>query len=150
LENKVIFLGRHPEVPQLLNALDAYVLPSIREGISNSLLEAMAAGLAVVATATGGNPEVAVHGESGLLFPVRDFHGLADSLVELQRQREYRERLGRQARQRVQEHFSLDGMIGRYEDLYQRLVDNGAAAPPADERSYAGSPSAALAEKQQG
>jgi sugar transferase (PEP-CTERM/EpsH1 system associated) len=149
LENRVVFLGRHPEVRGLLNALDVYVLPSIREGISNSLLEAMATGLAAVATDTGGNPEVAVHGESGVLFPVGDSQSLVQSLIQLQSQTEYRERLGVQARQRVEKHFSLDGMISQYEDLYLSLSDQGAARP-ADERNYAGSRGPALAEKQQG
>jgi glycosyltransferase involved in cell wall biosynthesis len=105
-----------------LNAIDVYVLPSIREGISNSLLEAMAAGLPVVATDTGGNPEPVVKGESGLLFPVGDFERLAELLLLLYREPEMRDRLGKQALERVTREFSLDSMISKYGRMYQELT----------------------------
>src|SRR5262249_14228373 len=83
-KDRVNFLGTSHRVPELLNAMDVYVLPSVAEGISNSLLEAMASGVPVIATATGGNPEVVVDGESGLLFPVGDAHRLANHLLLLE------------------------------------------------------------------
>ena len=69
LLERTSFLGSSGQVPELLQAMDVYVLSSVAEGISNSLLEAMATGLPVIATAVGGNPEVVVDGDSGLLFP---------------------------------------------------------------------------------
>ena len=72
---------RASAVPNLLRALDVFVLPSVAEGICNSLLEAMASGLAVIATAVGGNPEVVVDGESGLLFQSRDVSALTEQLI---------------------------------------------------------------------
>src|ERR1039458_3183888 len=65
---QVLFLGSTSHVPELLRAMDVFVLPSVAEGISNALLEAMASGLPVIATSVGGNPEVVVDRESGLLF----------------------------------------------------------------------------------
>lgn len=118
LQGRVRFLGNSDRVQEFLSAIDAYVLPSFREGISNSLLEAMAASLPAVATNTGGNPEVAIDGESGLLFPVGDFGRLSELLLRLYRDRELRVRLGRQAQQRARQEFSLDSMIRRYEQMY--------------------------------
>src|SRR6185503_14688697 len=83
-KRRVSFLGLSHRVPEMMNALDVYVLPSVAEGISNSLLEAMATGLPVIATATGGNPEVVIDGESGLLFPVGDADALTDHLLLLE------------------------------------------------------------------
>ena len=77
--------GSSHRVPELLRAMDVFVLPSVAEGICNSLLEAMASGLPVVATAVGGNPEVVVDGESGLLFPVGDARALANHLALIAR-----------------------------------------------------------------
>ena len=102
--------------------MDAYVLPSLFEGISNSLLEAMAVGLPVIASDTGGNPEVVVDGQSGLLFPVGDFARLADLLLRLHGQSDLRDGLGQAALERVTEEFALDAMIARYERMYQDLA----------------------------
>jgi sugar transferase (PEP-CTERM/EpsH1 system associated) len=122
LRERVRFLGDSDRVAGFLNAIDVYVLPSIREGISNSLLEAMATGLPVVATDTGGNPEPIVNGESGLLFPVGDFERLAELLGQLSREPETRDRLGKQSLQRVTREFSLDSMISKYAQMYQGLI----------------------------
>ena len=94
LKHRVRFLGSSNRVPELLSAMDIYVLPSLYEGIANSLLEAMATGLPVVATAAGGNPEVVVDGESGLLFPVRDELKLASLLGLLAARTDLRQPLG--------------------------------------------------------
>lgn len=119
---RVIFLGSSNRVPDLLNAMDVYVLPSIAEGISNSLLEAMATGLPVVVTITGGNPEVVVDGESGLLFPVGSGEQLAGHLLRLEGRRELRLQLGQRAVQRIHERFSIDSMAQKYEQLYESLA----------------------------
>lgn len=118
---RVQFLGTSHRVPELLQALDVYVLPSIAEGISNSLLEAMASGIPVVATATGGNPEVAVNGESGLLFPVGDAGRLADHLRRLIAEPKLRAELAENGLRRVREHFSLESMVGNYARMYESL-----------------------------
>jgi sugar transferase (PEP-CTERM/EpsH1 system associated) len=121
-KERVTFLGLSHRVPELLAAMDVYVLSSVIEGISNSLLEAMASGLPAVATSVGGNPEVVVHGESGLLFPAGDFNRMAGHLLSLRQQPELRARLSQQARRRVREEFSIDSMVRSYQEVYEGLT----------------------------
>jgi sugar transferase (PEP-CTERM/EpsH1 system associated) len=121
IRGRVHFLGTTDRIPEFLSAIDAYVLPSLWEGISNSLLEAMAAGLPVIATDTGGNPEVVVDGESGLLFPVGDVSRLADRLLLLLHQPALCKQIGEAALERIRRHFSLDAMVQSYEKLYSAL-----------------------------
>jgi sugar transferase (PEP-CTERM/EpsH1 system associated) len=128
--DRVLFLGRSNSVPELLNAMDAYVLPSLTEGISNSLLEAMATGLPVVATDTGGNPEVVIGGDSGLLFPVGDYARLQEHLLALETRGEWRRQLGQRALCRVRDEFSIDSMVRKYEEVYESLKST--AAIPVD------------------
>ena len=120
-KHRVSFMGSSNRVPELLQAMDVFVLPSMAEGICNALLEAMASGLPVVATAVGGNPEVVVHGESGLLFAVGDSRALASHLSEIRRQGELRLQLGQRAVQRVRERFSVDSMVQKYAELYRSV-----------------------------
>jgi len=133
--DRVLFLGRSSHIPELLNAMDVYVLPSLTEGISNSLLEAMATGLPVVVSATGGNPEVVLEGESGLFFPVGDVPHLTECLLKLDANRDLCVRLGEQALRRVREEFSIDSMVRKYEDVYESLGSAGAAPVQAAARA---------------
>ena len=118
LRGRVLFLGDWQRVPELLSGVDAYVLSSTFEGLSNSLLEAMASGAAVLATRAGGNPELVVDEESGLLFPAGDAAALADGLTRLCFREEERRRLAAAAVSRVAREFSLDAMVDQYEALY--------------------------------
>ena len=122
LRGRVTFTGPTDEVPQLLNAFDAYVLPSLGEGLSNTLLEAMASGLPVSVTRVGGNPEVAEDERSGLFFAPRDAVGLAAHLDRLIQDGELRGRLGRAARERVVTRFSLRAMMENYSNLYLEVA----------------------------
>ena len=121
LRGRVTFLGSTNRVAALLNAFDAFVLPSLSEGICNSLLEAMATGLSVVATDVGGNPEIVVQEESGLLFPVRDIEALTRGLQRLAADPTLRRTLGDGALRRVRDEFSMEAMIASYEALYSGL-----------------------------
>jgi sugar transferase (PEP-CTERM/EpsH1 system associated) len=121
LRGRVTFLGSTNRVAALLKAFDAFVLPSLSEGICNSLLEAMATGLSVIATDVGGTPEIVIHEESGLLFPVRDVGALAASLRRLAADAALRRTLGDSARRRVRDEFSMESMIQSYEALYSGL-----------------------------
>jgi sugar transferase (PEP-CTERM/EpsH1 system associated) len=117
----VRFLGHREDIAELLGAMDAFVLPSLSEGMSNTLLEAMASGVAVVASDVGGNPEIVSDGIDGLLFRSRDEAGLREKLQELLANPALRMRLGRAGRERVLRDFSIEAMISRYETLYQTV-----------------------------
>jgi sugar transferase (PEP-CTERM/EpsH1 system associated) len=122
LSTRVQFLGLSDRVRDTLNAFDVYVLSSITEGISNSLLEAMATGLPVVATTTGGNPEVVIDGSSGLLFPVGEWKTLAEVLLTLLHNPEQRQQLSQRALRRIHECFALQRMVNNYQNLYENLA----------------------------
>jgi len=115
---RVHLLGERSDVPALLRAFDIFCLPSRAEGISNTLLEAMATGLPVVATAVGGNPELVVEGKTGLLVPAADVAGLATALDRLASDAATRARLGVAARRRAAAEFSVEQMAIRYDTCY--------------------------------
>lgn len=119
LTHAVRFLGEVNDVPALLARARLFVLPSRTEGISLTILEAMARGLPVVATRVGGNPEVVVEGETGLLVPPRDPQALAGALARLWSNLETVHAFGAAGRRRVELHFSVRRMIDRYERLYE-------------------------------
>jgi sugar transferase (PEP-CTERM/EpsH1 system associated) len=121
IHKQVRLLGARAEIPDLLNALDIFVLPSLSEGLPMSILEAMACGLPVVATSVGGVPEVVVDGETGLLVPSQDVWQLVGALETLVQQATTRLKLGQQGRQRAVEYFSLPRMVHEYQTLYESL-----------------------------
>jgi sugar transferase (PEP-CTERM/EpsH1 system associated) len=122
LAGRVTFVGSSDEVPDILNTMDAFALTSISEGMSNTLLEAMAAGLPVIATNVGGNPEVVVDGDSGWLFRARDVEALVSRLMSLASDENQRRQLSLAARQRIVERFSLARMLNDYSNLYLELA----------------------------
>jgi glycosyltransferase involved in cell wall biosynthesis len=116
------FLGQRRDVPDLLQAMDIFVLPSYSEGVSLALLEAMAAGLPVIATAVGGTPEVVTDGVTGLLIPPRDPEALTGALERLLADPAWARALGNKAREYVREHFSLERLGREINEIYQELV----------------------------
>jgi sugar transferase (PEP-CTERM/EpsH1 system associated) len=122
LSGRVVFPGTVDCVADLLNAMDIFVLPTLMEGMSNTLLEALAVGLPVVATRVGGNPEVVADGVCGYLFTPQDVPGLVSQLRTLLREPRLRSEFGRAARERALRQFSLEGMLRRYRDLYLDLA----------------------------
>jgi len=110
--------GDRSDVAALLPHFDVFALPSQAEGISNTLLEAMACGCAPVATDVGGNPELVEHQTNGLLVPAQDDASMAAALARLVNDRGLRERLAAASLSRAREQFSLDGMVAAYGHLY--------------------------------
>jgi len=119
LDAHVRFLGFRRDVPLLLSALEVFVLPSLSEGLSMAMLEAMAAGKPVVATRVGGNPELVLDGESGYLVDAESPQALADKVVRLLQDRELANRMGVRGRLRVREKFTLRTMVDAYQRLYE-------------------------------
>jgi sugar transferase (PEP-CTERM/EpsH1 system associated) len=114
--------GARDDVPELMGDIDVFVLGSLREGISNTVLEAMASGVPVIATATGGNGELIESGQTGELVPVGDADALADAIRRYAADRELRARHGKRARERAVAQFSLTGMVDNYRRLYDELL----------------------------
>jgi len=110
--------GSREDIAQLMSAMDVFVLPSLAEGISNTILEAMACGLPVVATRVGGNAELVIDGETGLLVARADPRAMADALLRYLDDDTLRNKHGRAARQRAVETFSIDGMVRNYQEIY--------------------------------
>ena len=122
LKNRVRFLGLRDDVPALLSLMDIFVLPSLSEGLSIALLEAMAAGKPVIATDVGGNAEVVVDGETGFLVPPRDSDGLAGKICLLLGGNPRSRRMEENSRRRVQQYFSFEAMVNKYQDLYENCL----------------------------
>jgi glycosyltransferase involved in cell wall biosynthesis len=134
LTDHVRFHGTVRDVPGLLARASAVVLPSLSEGISLTLLEAMARGLPVVATRVGGNPEVVEDGVTGRLVAPADSDELAAALLELGTNTDRARAMGRAGRERVERLFDVRHMVAEYEALYVRLCGRKArpgATPPA-------------------
>jgi glycosyltransferase involved in cell wall biosynthesis len=122
LADDVHFVGMRPDVPDLLQAMDIFVLPSYSEGVSLALLEAMAAGLPVIATAVGGTPETVSEGVTGLLIPPRDVEALAGALERLLADSALAKKLGENARKMVKEKFSLERLGREVNEIYGELA----------------------------
>jgi sugar transferase (PEP-CTERM/EpsH1 system associated) len=120
---RVALLGERDDIPEVLRSLDLFVLPSLSEGISNTLLEAMATGLPVLATRVGGNTELVVENETGQLVNPGDWQRMANWLVTFMSDARLRERQGLAARQRAEEMFSMNAMVHGYTALYDRLLE---------------------------
>ncbi|MGH7304780.1 MAG: TIGR03088 family PEP-CTERM/XrtA system glycosyltransferase [Candidatus Rokuibacteriota bacterium] len=128
LGERVRFLGERRDVSRVLQAFDLFVLPSLAEGISNTILEAMATGLPVVATRVGGNPELVDDGVTGRLVPRQAPDILAEAVGEYLRDPVRRQEHGGHARARAMDLFGLDPMRDAYAALYARL-GGGASTP---------------------
>lgn len=122
VEDHCHFLGFRQDVPALLAGFDLYAQPSLWEGLSISLLEAMAAGKPIVATDIIGNRELIEDGVSGMLVPPTDVKALATALLKLVRDATQSQRLGSQARKRVEQHFSVGRMVRETVDLYRHWL----------------------------
>lgn len=125
----VIFLPETAEVPRLLRGMDVFVLPSLSEALSNSLMEAMAAECCPIASRVGGNPELVEHGASGLLFEKGNDVDLADALGAVMRDDALRQRFASAARRRIEQNFSLDAAARTMMGIYEGFLNRRPAAP---------------------
>jgi len=121
--------GSRNDIPQIMRSLDVFVLPSQAEGISNTILEAMACALPVIATDVGGNAELVVDGDTGALVPARDPAALADCMTGYAADATLRDRQGRAARQRILDEFSMQKMMSAYQNVYEQLMEKRGIAP---------------------
>ncbi len=119
LEKHVFLPGFRADVVGFIKSFDLFVLSSLAEGLGTSLLDAMAAAKATVASDTGGIPEAVSHGETGLLVPPRDHHALAGAIVDLLKDPERREHMGNAGLERVKRVFSADRMVEQTLDVYR-------------------------------
>lgn len=125
----VDFKGHRNDINTLLQTMDVFVLPSLSEGMSNTLLEAMAAGIPVVASDVGGNSEIVEDGRSGLLFRSGDIQHAVDQILRLAESADLRRKLAQEGAMRVGRNFSIRAMINRYEQLYRRAWERKHGAP---------------------
>jgi sugar transferase (PEP-CTERM/EpsH1 system associated) len=132
LREHVWLAGERPDIAEIMQGLDCFALPSLGEGISNTLLEAMASRLPILATRVGGNGELIESGMTGLLVPPGNVEALTDGLLAHFGDRARARRQAKAARRAAESRFSLAGMVGDYCSLYESaLTRAGISLPPA-------------------
>lgn len=122
VDKNIIFTGYRSDIPDLMNAFDIFVLPSFAEGLPVTILEAMAAKKAVIATPVGGNTEIVVDGETGIIVPVGDHEQLAKAIMSLLQNPELAQQMGQKGYERVRDHFSLEQMIDKTFSIYEEVM----------------------------
>jgi glycosyltransferase involved in cell wall biosynthesis len=130
ISGSVVFAGVHRDIPRLLRLFTVFVLPSLYEGFGIAILEAMAAGVPVVATRVGGIPEFVIHEDTGLLVAPADPEELADAIHGLLASPERAERMGRRAQAVAQMKFGIDSIVRQHERLYEACVNRSVASAP--------------------
>lgn len=123
LTDSVIFTGTRNDIPHILKALDIFILSSLWEGLPNTILEAMAASVPVIATTVGGVPEVITHQENGWLIPPNNVTALTDAVIYLLQNPSERHRLGANGQKRVKNSFDAEFTAQKTINLYQALLD---------------------------
>ncbi|MFQ5640276.1 MAG: glycosyltransferase [bacterium] len=124
LEKHFLFLGFRNDVKDLLRTFDIFVLPSLYEGLPNVILEAMASGLPVVATAVDGTPELIEDDVTGYLVPPKDPAALATKISALLKDEKRRHDFGSRGRRRIEEEYSLEKQVENFQNLYEKYVFN--------------------------
>ena len=121
VSDRVTFLGWRDDVPEIMQLLDIFVLPSLNEGMGRVLVEAMAAGKSIVASDTGGIPDLIKHGHNGLLVPPKDSNRLAEAIITLLKDTHRREEMGKNGKL-LAKIYSVESMVNKIETLYEELL----------------------------
>jgi sugar transferase (PEP-CTERM/EpsH1 system associated) len=132
LQGHVHLLGNRDDIPNIMNALDIFVLPSFSEGLSNTLLEAMSCGTPVIASNVGGNSEIVIPDHSGYLYESDNIQQLSELLNRLVSAPDLIKKLSVQARQHILDNYSLQSMVDNYESEYNRLLIQYGILPSSD------------------
>ncbi len=122
MQDKISFLGVRRDISEILSITDVFVLPSLWEGLPLTLLEAMAAGVPVIATNVGSNPEIVADGVNGFIIPPKDSQTLAQRIKELLADPKNAGRMGAQGQKTISKSFTIDHMVHEYEKLYSKLL----------------------------
>ena len=123
---RVVFLGKHDSVEELLSCADLFLLPSGSESFGFAALAAMASGTPVVAASIGGVPELLPHGEAGYLYPVGDVEGMSEGSLRILNDPELQTRFSKAARSIATERFSVERVVPAYEACYERALESHA------------------------
>jgi len=121
-DDGIVFAGFRTDIPQCLAMFDVFTMPSLMEGLCTSILDALAARKPVVASRTGGIPEIVENGETGLLVPPGDAAALAGALIRVLREPDLAVRMAERGRRKVREQFSIDAMVAGNIGVYERLL----------------------------
>ena len=119
--------GERGDIPEVMRGLDCFVLPSLAEGISNTILEAMASGLPVIATAVGGNAELVATGVTGEIAPPADPESMARQIVRLANETGLARSMGHEGRATIEQKFSMNAMVAAYRGTYDKLLNRTGA-----------------------
>lgn len=122
IQEKVWLAGSRDEVPQLMSLISVFVLPSLAEGISNTILEAMACSLPVIATEVGGNSELVINGQTGWIVPRSDPEAIKDKCLLYITSPALQKKHSQQARKTIEQYFSIDTMVNNYNRVYTTLI----------------------------
>ncbi len=123
LIDNFVFAGHQQDIPRFLHAFDLFVMPSLFEGLCMAVMEALAAARPVVASRVGGIPSAVVDGETGLLVPPGDARALADAIIWMLEYPEAAKNMGVHGRRRMQLNFTVDDMIARTDEFYQKVLE---------------------------
>jgi glycosyltransferase involved in cell wall biosynthesis len=135
VRERVWFAGERADVPDMLRGLDCFVLPSLAEGVSNTILEAMASGLPVIATRVGGNAELIESGMTGTLVPPANSDALAQAMLGYFNDRVTARRHAKAGQRVAETRFSLSKMVADYASMYEHaLATAGVPLPPSGDQ----------------
>lgn len=124
INSYVIFTGFRKDIPQILSSMDVFVLPSLKEGFSRSIIEAMAVGKPVITTPAGGNSEAVVDRVTGFLVPFNNSGILAEKILELLNDKKRMQKMGEEGRKRVEDNFTVEHYVKGIEEIYSKYLIN--------------------------